>query len=149
MTEQPGAEPGPQEEPEIDWRHVVSWPSLAHELMKDIEGIRGALALMEGTADDQACQVFADFLRTALTAQQQRLALLILELHGVDLPEPGTMPTPQERMSAQLRHVADEVRKRRADIIPPEQPYTERRRGRHPGMPHPPEEMNGPDQPPK
>lgn len=107
----------PAEDPEIDWQPVVGWPSRARVLMKDIEDVKQVLVLLEGTADSQVCQVFTDFLRTVLTAEQEELSLLILTAHDVEVPEPGTMTTPQERMSAQLRHVADEVRKRR-DIRP-------------------------------
>jgi hypothetical protein len=115
------------EEPEVEWRTVATWPVRARNIMEDIEGIQRILALMVGSADDTACQVFTDFLNLALLARRRELAMLILDYHQIEAPEPGTMQTPQERMSAGLKHIADEVRKNRPDIIPPEQPFTDRR----------------------
>lgn len=129
MTEQAEA---PQEEPELDWQRVSSWPARAFDLMRDIEGINEALELMKGAGDDMACQVFTDLLRTAQLAERRELAMIVLDAHGVVLPEPGTVQTPQERMSAMMKHVADEVRQRRADIVPEKQPFTDRGR-RRPG----------------
>lgn len=132
MTEGFSAEPELDtevREPEFDWHEVASWPARALDLMRDIEAITRAIEAMSGSGDDMACQVFTDLLRTAQLAERRELSMLILDLHGVGLPEPGTVQTPQERMSAMMRHVADEVRQRRADIVPERQPFTDR--GRH------------------
>jgi hypothetical protein len=139
MTEGLSAEPelDQVDEPEFDWHPYVDWPARAYDLIADIEGLARVIELMKGAADDQACQVFVDLLRTVHLAERRELALIILELHGVALPEPGSVKTPQERMSAMMQHVADEVRRKRADIIPERQPFTDR--GRHrPGEHEPP-----------
>lgn len=122
---------GPDEEPEIEWRTVASWPVKGRNIMEDIEAIQRVLALMQGAADDAACQVFTDFLTLALLHRRQELALMILDHHGIEAPEPGAMQTPQERMSAGLKHIADEVRKARPDLVPEQQPFTDRRRREH------------------
>lgn len=132
MIEGLGSEPELDQErgePEFDWTPVGNWPSRAYDLMRDIEAITRAIEAMSGAGDDVACQVFTDLLRTAQLAERRELAMLILSVHGVQLPEPGTVKTPQERMSAMMQHVADEVRRKRADIIPEKQPFTDR--GRH------------------
>ena len=126
MTEQPET---PETDPEIEWTPVSRWPARALGLMKDIEAISRAIDLMSGSGDDTACQVFTDLLRTAQLGERRELAMLVLAEHGVDLPEPGAVQTPQQRMSSTLKHVADEVRSRRADIVPEKQPFTDR--GRH------------------
>jgi hypothetical protein len=120
-------EQAPEEEPEIEWIPVTKWPEAARALITDIEKILHVTELMTGAADDQACQVFADFLSTVLLHRRRELAMVMLERHGVALPEPGTMQTPQERMSAGLQHIADEVRRRRPDLVPEHQPFTERK----------------------
>jgi hypothetical protein len=130
MTEQPEIT---ETEPEFDWYEVAGWGARAQDLITDIEAIGHVLELMTGSGDDTACQVFVDLLRTAQLAERRELAMLVLARHGVDLPEPGTTQTPQERMSAMMSHVADEVRKRR-DIVPEHQPFTDRGR-RRPGEP--------------
>ena len=122
MTEAPEL----PEETEVEWIPVVRWPEEARSLTADIEKIKHVLAQMDGTADDLACQVFVNFLRAVLLGRQQELALTILTRHGIELPEPGTMQTPQQRMSAGLAHIADEVRKNRPDLVPENQPYTDR-----------------------
>ena len=124
MTE----EPQDQAEPEVEWIPVVRWPEEARSLVADIEKVKHVLAQMDGTADDLACQVFVNFLRAVLLGRQQELALTMLTRHGIELPEPGTLQTPQQRMSAGLAHIADEVRKNRPDLVPSEQPFTERKR---------------------
>lgn len=130
MIEGLGAEPPDAEaEPEFDWHEVTGWPARARDLMEDIGEINRVLELMTGSGDDLACQVFTDLLRTAQLAERRELAMIVLDLHKVGLPEPGTVQTPQERMSAMMRHVADEVRKNRPDIVPERQPFTDR--GRH------------------
>jgi len=131
VPEQPEAPGG---EPEFDWIPVASWPARAHGLLADIKAITDVLDTMSGSGDDTACQVFTDLLRTAQLAERRELALLVLAEHDVEMPEPGTVQTPQERMSAMMRHVADEVRQRRADIVPDKQPFTDRGR-RRPGDP--------------
>jgi hypothetical protein len=132
LTEEPEAS-ADAEEPEIEWRMVATWPSRAAVLMKDIEAIGHVITLMDGTADQQTPQVFIEFLRAVRLAEQQELALIVLDIHEVTLPDPETMVTPQQQMSNQLKNLADTVRQRRADIVPEKQPYTEKRRGR-PGM---------------
>lgn len=126
MTEEP-LSPEEPEEPEIEWRTVASWPVKARNIMEDIEAIQRTIALMSGSADDAACQVFTDFLTLALLARRRELSMMILDHHGIEPPEPGAMQTPQERMSAGLKHIADEVRKNRPDIVPEQQPFTDRR----------------------
>jgi hypothetical protein len=131
LTTEPEA--AAEEEPEIEWQPVSKWPPRAAVLIKDIEAIGHVISLMEGTADQQTPQVFIEFLRAGRLAEQQELALLVLDAHEVRLPDPETMVTPQQQMSNQLKNLADTVRQRRADIVPEKQPYTEKRRGR-PGM---------------
>ena len=128
MTEE-AAQP---EADEIEWIPVVRWPEEARSLVADIEKVKYVLAQMDGTADDLACQVFVNFLRAVLLGRQQELALTMLTRHGIELPEPGTMQTPQERMSAGLAHIADEVRKSRPDLVPEHQPFTARSKGQPP-----------------
>lgn len=128
MTEGFSAEPELDTEPEFDWHQVSGWPSRAFDLMRDIEAIGKTIELMTGSGDDTACQVFTDLLRTVQLAERRELSMIILDLHHVSLPDPGTVQTPQQRMSAMMSHVAEEVRKRR-DIVPPSQPFTDR--GRH------------------
>jgi hypothetical protein len=124
----------PEEEPEVEWIPVVKWPAEARELVTDIEKIRHVMDQMAGTADDLACQVLVNFLQAALLARQRELALTVLGKHGVELPEPGSVPTPQERMSAMLAHIGDEVRQRRPDLVPDKQPPTDRARHHLPDM---------------
>jgi hypothetical protein len=119
----------PEEEPEVEWVPVATWPADARSIITDIEKILHVTELMAGAADDLACQVFTDFLSTALLHRRRELAMIMLARHGIGLPEPGTLQTPQQRMSAGLQHIADEVRKARPDLVPGEQPFTERRRG--------------------
>jgi hypothetical protein len=126
MMEDPALEQ--PEEPEVEWQPVVKWPAEAREIVTDIEKIRHVIDQMAGTADDLACQVLVNFLSDVLIARQRELALIILGRHGIELPEPGSMQTPQQRMSAGLAHIAEEVRKNRPDLVPQEQPFTERRR---------------------
>ena len=133
MTEEP-VPAEPEDEPEIEWHPVARWPQGAKVIMTDIGQIRDALDLMAGSADDSACQVFTDFLERALLARRQELAMLMLAEHGIEVPEPGELQTPQQRMSAGLQHIADEVRKRRPDIHPDKQPPTERARRHLPEM---------------
>jgi hypothetical protein len=129
MMEDPAIDTPPPgyEEPEVEWIPVVKWPEQARAIITDIEKILHIAELMTGAADDMSCQVFTDFLNTVLLHRRRELALVMLERHGVELPEPGTMPTPQERMSAGLKHIADEVRKNRPDLVPEHQPFTERK----------------------
>jgi hypothetical protein len=127
-------QPAEQEEPEVEWIPVVRWPEGARAAVTDIEKILHVLDLMTGAADDMACQVFTDFLQTVLLHRRQELAMIMLDRHGVALPEPGSVQTPQQRMSAGLAHIADEVRKRRPDLVPEHQPPTERARRRLPDM---------------
>jgi hypothetical protein len=136
MMDDPAIDTAPEgfEEPEVEWTPVVRWPEQARSAITDIEKIRHIIELMAGTADDQACQVFTDFLHAALLGRQRELALAILGKHGIELPEPGTMQTPQQRMSAGLAHIADEIRSRRPDLVPEHQPFTDRAGARR----HPP-----------
>jgi hypothetical protein len=133
MTEQP-EQPAEPEEPEIEWVPVATWPADARAIVTDIEKIMHVAEIMAGAADDPACQVFTDFLGTVLLHRRRELAMIILDKHGVALPEPGSVQTPQQRMSAGLAHIADEVRKRRPDLVPEHQPPTERARRRLPDM---------------
>ena len=94
MTEEPEAS-ADAEEPEIEWRTVATWPSRAAVLMKDIEAIGHVITLMDGTADQQTPQVFIEFLRAVRLAEQQELALIVLDIHEVTLPDPETMVTPR------------------------------------------------------
>jgi hypothetical protein len=121
--------PEPDDEPEVEWVPVATWPADARAIITDIEKILHVAELMTGAADDLACQVFTDFLSTVLLHRRRELAMIMLARHGVELPEPGTLQTPQQRMSAGLAHIAEEVRKHRPDIIPSEQPFTDRKRG--------------------
>jgi hypothetical protein len=122
------------EEPEIEWRRVTDWPSQSVMLRKDIAAIIEVLALMEGAADDASCHVFTDFLRAVLLERRRELAVMILEFHEIAIPEPGSVQTPQEQMSDQLRKARDAVRHRREDIVPPEQPFTDRYGPGRPGL---------------
>lgn len=134
MTEEPQAAPEPDEpEPEIEWHPVARWPQAARVIMTDIGQIREVIELMQGSADDSACQIFTDFMEHVLLARRRELAITILGEHDVEIPEPGTLQTPQERMSAGLAHMAEEVRKRR-DIVPEKQPPVERARRHLPDM---------------
>lgn len=126
------------EPPEVDWIPVKRWDSRAGELAADITAINGIIALMEGTADIHVCQVFIAFLQAAKLTAQQDLAMAVLGAHDVEIPDPGAMQTPQERLSAQLKHVADEVRQRR-DLVPDKQPFTERKGARRGTQPPPAE----------
>jgi hypothetical protein len=129
MAEDPqaAAEPAEPEEPEIEWHPVASWPARAQTIMMDIEAIEQAVQLMAGSADDSACQVFTDFMASVLLARRRELAVTVLTHHGIEVPEPGSLQTPQQRMSSGLAHMAEEVRKRR-DIMPDRQPPTDRSR---------------------
>jgi hypothetical protein len=127
VTEGFSAEPDPGEEPEVEWHPVASWPVRSRQIVDDIEAILRVVALMTGAADDAACQVFIDFLNVALLHRRRELSLMVLAYHHVDAPEQGDIQTPQQRMSAGLAHIADEVRKRRPDLVPERQPFTERR----------------------
>lgn len=132
MTEQPPDEL--YEDPEIEWRRVAEWPAESLMLRKDIAQIIEVLDLLDGAADDAACHVAVDFLREALLTRRRELASLILIIHGIDIPEPGDVKTPQERMSEQLRRARDMVAQRRADIRPPDQPFTDRYGPGRPGL---------------
>ena len=134
MTEGQQEQAAPEEEPEIEWTPVMRWPSQSAGLRSDIASIIEVLALMEGSADDAACSVFCDFLREALLGRRRELAVLILEHHEIAVPEPGSVPTPQERMSEQLRLARDAVRERRQDIVPDAQPFTDRYGPGRPGL---------------
>lgn len=125
--------PGEEPEAEIEWRPVARWPQAAKAIMTDIGQIRDVIDLMTGSGDDSACVTFVDFLERVMLARRQELAMTILREHEIELPEPGTLQTPQERMSAGLKHMADEVRKRR-DIVPDHQPATDRARRHLPEM---------------
>jgi hypothetical protein len=131
---QPPAGPEEPDEPEIDWKPVATWPARAQTIMMDIEAIQQAVELMAGSADDSACQVLTDFLASVLLARRRELAVTVLTDHGIEVPEPGTLQTPQQRMSSGLQHLADEVRARRPDIHPDKQPPTERSRRHLPDM---------------
>jgi hypothetical protein len=134
VTEDPAPVPDEEEpEAEIEWHPVARWPQAARVIMTDIDQIRAVIEQMQGSADDSACQVFTDFLDHVLLARRRELAITILGEHGIEIPEPGALQTPQERMSAGLKHMADEVRKRR-DIVPEKQPPTERSRRHLPEM---------------
>jgi hypothetical protein len=128
VTAETQAEPGAPGEPEIEWRTVASWPVKARNIMEDIEAILRVTDLMTGAADDAACQVFTDFLAAALLARRRELALMILDYHAIEPPDQGDVQTPQQRMSEGLKHIADEVRKNRPDIVPDQQPFTGRAR---------------------
>jgi hypothetical protein len=134
LSAEPALDTVEDDEPEFEWTAVTNWPSESVILRKDIADILSVLALLEGAADDQLCSLFADLLRTALQARRQALALLILSHHRVEIPEPGEFRTPQERMSEQLRAARDAVHRRRADIVPPDQPFTDRYGPGRPGL---------------
>ena len=133
MTEEPQVPDEAEPEPEIEWHPVARWPQAARTLMTDIGQIGDVIELMQGSADDSACKVFVDFLEHVLLARRRELAITMLGEHEIGIPEPGEIQTPQERMSAGLKHMAEEVRKRR-DIVPDKQPPVERARRHLPDM---------------
>jgi hypothetical protein len=112
------ATPVEPEAPEVTWVPVSRWPSEMIALRNDILDADQVIEWLDGAADDFACQSAVDFVREMRAAGKSELAMRLLELHGVALPDKAGFQTPQEKISEQLRKNADLVRERRPDITP-------------------------------
>lgn len=120
MTDGIVTEPAPQEddgESEFEWRPVSGWPEHVRALRQVIEDCDEVVPLLEGAADDYACHIALDFVRAVLSQHKAALAMALLDLHGVTLPPRDGWQTPQEQIQANLRKVAEDVKKRQ-DIRP-------------------------------
>jgi hypothetical protein len=117
VSEEPAAEER-EDEPEFTWVPTSRWPAEMSALRRDIEEADQVIPLLEGAADDLACHTALDFVKAMRFAGKAELAMRLLELHGVPLPDSGDFQTPQQKMSEGLKRTADVIRANRPDIKP-------------------------------
>jgi hypothetical protein len=117
IISQPG-EPGePDDTVETEWCPLGQWPSDIAAVRRTIEECDEVIPLLENASDDFAVHTALDFVRTVRGEAKAALAMGLLAMHRIELPERGDWKTPQEMIQANLRKVAEDA-KARQDIRP-------------------------------